>query len=64
VETRHPWDHIAGQLFALSALAAKLDEIGERATPDVRGDQFVQALRKAHSDVTNEFLGMFGEKVA
>ena len=61
VQTSHPWDHVGGQLYALSALAATLDDLIERLNPDARAEAFVEEFRKAHRNVTNEFLGMFGE---
>jgi len=61
VQTKAPWEHIAGQLHALSALSAKYDELSERWHGDELAWQFIHEFGEMHRTVSNEFLGMFGE---
>lgn len=61
VGTEQPWDHISGQLHALSTLNATYDELSERLSGDELAWAFVHAFGEAHRTVSNEFLGMFAE---
>lgn len=62
VQTQAPWDHIAGQLHALSNLSAKYDELSERLSGDELAWAFVHAFGDAHRMVSNEFASFFGER--
>lgn len=61
VKTDRPWDHIAGQLHALSELSAKYDELSESLSGDALAWAFVNAFGDAHRMVSNEFASFFGE---
>ena len=61
VQSKAPWEHIGGQLHALSTLSAKYDELSERLHGDELAWQFVREFGDLHRSVSNEFLGMFVE---
>lgn len=60
-QTSHPWDHVSGQLTALSELASDLSSLEERLAGDELAWAFVNRFQQKHREVSNEFLSLFGQ---
>lgn len=59
-QTKAPWDHMAGQLFALSMLTQELSELDEQYAGDELAWAFVRLVELRHKQAAQEFLSFFG----